>query len=331
MVNYPPVIIDYAPDECGTNKRMTESANIPPEYLDPRRVQPEPYRITKGDVLEVSVFTPEENFSSEVVVAPDGMVYMLHLDGIVAEGRTPDDLASDIEDGIGEVLAAPSVAVVPRVKAGDYYMILGKVVQPGVYPLRNAVDLRQAIGQAGGILEGGYRGSTITVANLRESFVVRDGERLNIDFADLIHEGREDQNIYLQPGDYVYIASGLDQEIYLLGSIGGRAMPYKDGLTLIGALTPSYGVVSTDPYSRGNWKDVLIIRGSLDCPCVIRADFTNMLSGDAKDIYLQPGDIVYVPNQTMRFGRALVRLAIDSFVSAFISSAATHHVHRLLD
>ena len=330
MVHYSPVVVDYAPDDCGAESRYGKGEEIPPEYLDPYNGADTAYTVTIGDVLEVSVFTSDENFSSEVVVAPDGRLYYMYLDGIEADGKEPDEIAQAIEEGLGEILASPSVAVVPKVKAADYYLVMGKVRAPGVYPLQTAVDLRSAIGEAGGVVQGRYLGSTTQLANLSESFVVRDGQRLNIDFAALINEGREDQNIFLQPGDYVYIASGTDDEIYMLGAIGGRVRPFKDGLTLVGALTPAYGAWVDSPYARGDWSNVLIIRGSLDCPCVIRADFLTILSGDARDIYLSPGDIIYVPNQRMRFGKALIRLALDAFISAFVSASASHHVNQVL-
>ncbi len=332
MVRYPPFIIDYAPDDCGDNQEAVEETPIPPEYLKPLHRVTEPYIISKGDVLEVSIFAEDENGFGEVVVAPDGRVYFMFLDGIEAEGRTCDDLSKEIEKGIASIYTHPSVAVVPKVKAAEYYMILGKVLKPGVYALNTAVNLRSAIGQAGGLDDtNSYRDTTIRVANLGNSFVIRDGKRLAIDFESLIHTGDESQNIYLKPGDYVYIASSLDDQVYILGAVGGTIVPYKDNLTLVGALTPSYGPVNPDPYMRGNWREILIIRGNLDCPCVIRADFLTMLSGDAKDIYLLPGDIIFVPNYQMRFGRALIRLAVDAFIQAFVSSAASWEVDKMFN
>lgn len=330
MVDYPPIIVDFAPDNCGFGDDKVDKAPVPAEYLQALQEETEPYKLTKGDVLEISVFTSEENGSGEVVVAPDGRVYFQFLDGIPAEGRTAEELAKDLEKGLEKIYAHPSVAVVPKVKAGEYYMVLGKVVRPGVYPLRTSVDLRSAIGEAGGLNDGGYRGNTMRIASLTNSFIVRDRKRLDIDFQALVHKGDESQNIFLKPGDYVYIASALDDEVFIMGPFLGRSVPFRDGLSLIGALSPVYGANNPDPYARGNWHDVLIIRGNLDCPCVIRADFMSILAAEAKDVYLLPGDIVYVPNQQARFGKALIRLAIDAFVSGFTSSAADYYINQIL-
>lgn len=328
MVRYPDFIIDYAPD-CGPPEKE-EGAPIPPEFLNP--LQPkEKYRASPGDILEISVLSHDENTVSEVVVAPDGNIYYSFLNAIPAAGRTSEEIAADIESGMAKVLVNPSALVVPKIKANQYFMILGKVNRPGVYPLVSAVSLRDAIGLADGLALGTFRYSTSQVAALSESFVIRNNQRLDIDFNALINKGAEDQNIYLRPGDYIHIASAFDQEIYLLGSIRARIAPFKDGLTLVGALAPAYGPTSDDPYVEGNWRDVLIVRGRLECPCVIRADFKRIIDGEARDIYLQAGDIVYVPAKTARFGRALIKLAIDAFISSFISNFAVFEANKVFN
>lgn len=328
MVEYPPMIMDFAPD-CGGPEKHQHVSPIPPEYLQPRIRATEKYRVQVGDVLEVSVLTHDENSMSSVMVAPDGNIYYSFLNAIEAAGRTAEEIAADIEKGMARVLIAPSVLVVPKIKANQYYMILGKVYRPGVYPIQGAVQLRQAIGDAGGLSLGSFGNTTGEIVNLGDSFVIRDNKRLDIDFEALIYKGADNQNIYLRPGDYVYIASALDQEIYVLGAVPARVARYRRGLTLMGVLAPNYGPLSTDPYAQGNWRDVLIIRGRLSCPCVIRADLRCMMEGHAKDVYLQPGDVVYVPNKTARFGRSLIQLAVNAFISSFVSNVASYEANQL--
>jgi polysaccharide export outer membrane protein len=332
MVRYCPCIIDYAPEcDCGPyDDQKDEPTPIPREFLDPKQLQKGEYRIHVGDILEISLLTHDENTVSSVIVAPDGNIYYSFLDAIPAVGRTPDEVAAEIEAGIARVLVAPSVLVVPRVKSGQYYMILGKVFHPGVFPLDTAINLRQAIGIAGGISLGTSAITTgAPVANLDNSFVVRGNTRLDIDFASLVYGGNESQNIYLRPGDYIYIASALNQDVYVLGAVPAWIAPWQPGLTLAQVLAPSYGPETDDPYTMGNWHDVLIIRGRLCCPCVIRVDFKNILYGCAKDVYLQPGDLVYVPHKTARFGRLLVRLAVDAFVGTFVGNVASFWANKL--
>ena len=201
--------MDYAPDEdLRPNKG---EAPISKSDLDPLQTPHEPYRIHKGDVLQVSIFTHDENASSELVVAPDGHVYYLYLPSIKAEGKTLEELGKELEDHLASIYTGPSVSVVAKVKAAEYYMVLGQMGRPGVYPLESSVNIRQALADAGGILGADSRGTTIQLASLNESYVIHNGNRLDVDFNALINEGRDDQNVYLRPGDYVYIASALKQ------------------------------------------------------------------------------------------------------------------------
>ena len=57
------------------------------------------------------------------------------------------------------------------------------------------------------------------LADLRHSFVMRQGQSLPVDFYRLLREGDTSQNIYLQPDDFVYVPSALSQQVYVLGAV----------------------------------------------------------------------------------------------------------------
>ncbi len=298
---------------------------IPKEYFLPYQSDQKEYCISVGDVLEISIFGNDDTLVSEVVIAPDGRLYYMFIDGINAEGLTVSELSEEIKKRVLHLFVDPEVAILPKKIASQSYMILGKVAKPGVYPIISAVTLRQAIGEAGGIIQGGYRGTTISVVNLRNSFICRQGKKLPIDFEKLLYTEGFEQNIYVQPGDYIYIASALhESEIFLVGALREqKPIPYKDGLTLVSALSGGSGLVG-GLTSVGNVQKILILRGSLEAPQTMQIDLLKILDGSARDVYLLPGDIVYVPNKEARFGRELVRSAIQAFVTAFGNSAGSH-------
>lgn len=301
---------------------------LDPKYFDAYQPYTEEYRVSVGDVLQVSVFGNEDTLIKEAVVAPDGYLYYLFLDGVAAAGRTLSEVAKDIEIAVAHLFINPEVSILPVQIASQTYMVIGKVLKPGIYPLRSAATLRQALGDAGGIAVGGFKGTTISVASLRDSFIVRNGRKLDIDFEKLIFSEGSDQNIYLKPRDYIYIASSLSKEVFLLGAVSEqKPVPYKDGLTLLGVLSGSSGITGgTTPEADVN--RVLVIRGSLETPQVIVANILDIYRGKAKDVYLLPGDIVYAQNKQLRFGKELVRSAIDSFVRAFGSSAGSYVANK---
>lgn len=317
----------------GIKKLRSDYAPLLPEYFDPYVPLTDEYVLSKGDVLEISVFGNEDTLVNEVVIAPDGRIYYMFLPGILAEGRNINALKDELTQAISDYFINPEISIIPIRIAGQTFSILGKVRGPGVYPIQGSLTLRQAIGEAGGVSVGGYAGTTINISNLRESFIVRGGRKLDVDFEKLVNTDGYDQNIFVRPGDYIYIASSLVQDVFLLGDVREqKPIPYKDGLTLTAVLAGVSGTTEgwTD---RADIRKVLIVRGALDCPVTYEVDVLDILYGKARDVFLLPGDIVYAQKKPFRFGRDLVRGAIETFVRSFGGRAGGHYAdeHWLKD
>jgi len=247
----------------------------------------------------------------------------MFIPGVPAAGRSPREVAAEIESRIGHLFNSPRVTVLPKVFSTNTYSIHGKIVKPGIYSLDRRMTLREAVAHAGGLAQGVYRGSTIEVASLTTSYIVRRGSRLPVDFRRLILDGDGSQDVVIEAGDVIYIASGLSghSEVYLLGAVAEqKAVAYADGLTLIGVLSGSSerggGYLDTAHLDR-----VLILRGSLVQPQVIEVNLRRILWGRATDVFLAPGDIVYVPERPYRFATELAREALRVFVRTFASEA----------
>lgn len=323
--------LDYVPEGCSAEELMqVDLTDVPPNYLEPQVLDHDEYKIAVGDLLEVSLLTGDEDSVTNVLVAPDGMIYYLFLPPVRAENRTALEVAEDLRVLMRDMFTEPTVAVVPIEKIDLNYKILGQVTMPGVYPLVTAVNLREAIALAGGLNTGSYLGSTIALASLANSYLVRDGEKLNIDFKSLVFQGDDSQNIYLKKGDYIHIGSAVNDQVFVLGPRFGEAIPLKQNMTLVGALTPFYLQYQRDPYIAGKWTNVIIIRGKFECPCVIPVDFMKIITGEARDINLMAGDYIYVPDRDLPFGRQLVRIAIEAFVSGFSSAGAGYYITQYI-
>lgn len=311
----------------------------------------EEYIIAEGDILEISVFGDEDTLADNVLVAPDGKIYYLFFDGIQAAGLTIDKLKEDLEKKLANLYVEPSVSIIPQAMSSSNFTILGRVRAPGLYPMNTQVSIRQAIGMAGGVVVDPevLNGLSATVGgryvvqsvnsrrgqgedfSLRDSFIVRHGKRLPIDFEKLLTTASNTQDIPLKPGDYIYISTNTTREVFVLGNVRSPiAVPYKDGMRLMGALASAGGWSIGDPYSADQ-RNVIVIRGALECPCFVRVDLTKIVSGEARDLVLCPGDIVYVHNKQFRFARELVRLAIYSFLISFFNEAGSYYAEELFN
>jgi len=302
---------------AATTDVMTAASNpaaLPANYFLP--YDPSSFHLSVGDVVDVSVF----GFGDTVAVtpiAPDGKLYYMFMEGIAAAGRTPDEVARDIERGLAHLFNQPGVSVLPQQFAKNRFLALGKVVYPGTYPLESSLTLRQALAKAGGLAQGIYRGSTIQLASLKDSYVLRAGERIPVNFESLVNRNDASQDVYVRPGDVIYIASGLGQEVYLMGAVSEqKTTAYTDGLTLVQLISGSS--------DRGGGylqnaclKQVLILRGALKDPTTSEVNLSRILEGRAPDVFLMPGDIVYVPEKPFRFARELARNVVLTFVRTF--------------
>ena len=57
------------------------------------------------------------------------------------------------------------------------------------------------------------------LADLGRSFLVRNGQRVPVDFERLFERGDLSQNVPLEPDDFLYFALASANEIYVLGQV----------------------------------------------------------------------------------------------------------------
>ena len=269
--------------------------------------------VEQGDQLEISIFG-QANTLSKVTVAPDGKVY--YLFGVIVQGAGlyVEEIAQNIQAKLHNLFNNPEVTVLPLNVRNNSFSIIGKIQSPGEYSLHSSLTLRQAITQAGGLADGVFRGTTVKIASLKKSFIIRDGEKIPVDFHSLIEKGDSSQNIFIHPGDYIYIASGLSQEVYILGAVrSAYPAAYNDEMTMVTLLAEHGRGFNEDAYI----KQILVIRGDLSNPEVYEVDLEAILDGEAYDVYLQPGDIIYIPEKPYKFIAELTRLACNVFASSF--------------
>jgi len=214
-----------------------------------------------------------------------------------------------------------------RAVGSKYVWLLGRLNRPGVYPLAAPTTLLESIAAAGGTARSLSQVASEELADLRHSFVVRQGQFIPVDFQRLLRDGDTAQNIYLQPDDFVYVASVLAQEVYVLGAVKApRALPYTERMTLVSAIAAGAGMERYEWISVGNYdpgpfsKDanlshVAIVRGSLATPQVAIVDYNAIIKGRAKDVRLEPGDIVYVPNTPYTTLKRYFNIIMNTFAA----------------
>ncbi|MFZ1538744.1 MAG: polysaccharide biosynthesis/export family protein [Chromatiaceae bacterium] len=248
-------------------------------------------RLGKADILNISVYDEPDLTMDDVPVRPDGHISFPLVGDVLAEGRTVDELTADLTHRLGQYLLSPKVTVVVQQFNSLNYTIAGEVVKPGVYPLQTNVSLVDAVAKAGGLNKGQYRASSVELADLTHAFVSREGKVLPVDFVRLLRQGDMRFNIQMQSGDYISIPSGLSKEVYVIGEVNlPNLFAFREEMPLSRTVAIAEGFTQDADLSR-----IHVIRGSLSNPTLIVADYNKVIAGQAQDVQLEPGDIVFVP------------------------------------
>jgi polysaccharide export outer membrane protein len=159
------------------------------------------YLIGPGDSLHVFVFQNEE-LSTTVPVRPDGKISMPLVEDMVAVGKTPSQLARDIEKSLAVYVKTPKVNVVvmQAMSIFSQVKVIGQVVKPQALPFREGMTVLDAILAVGGMSQfaAGNRAHLVRTENGKQS-------EIKIKLDALVNSGDMKQNIPLRPGDVLVV------------------------------------------------------------------------------------------------------------------------------
>lgn len=245
----------------------------------------------RGDVIDIAVYDEPDLTIEGIPIRPDGKVSFPLVGDLQAEGLTVTELNRALTEGLKKFILAPEVSVIVQEFNSQRYTIFGEVVEPGIYPLTTDTSITAALASAGGLNKGNFRATTVELADLSHAFIARKGKVLPVDFTRLVRMGDMRYDISLRSGDYIYIPSGLSKEVYIMGEVNNAMLfAYREDMPMSRTLAQAEGFTPD-----ADLKRVHIVRGSLHNPTVIMVNFEEVLKGNAREVALEPGDIIYVP------------------------------------
>ncbi len=322
---------DLAPVEPPASQLpiATPVCAVEPTRITPNRLPSWQTRYTlgAGDVLSFSIYDRPDLSRENVQIAPDGTISYLQALAIQAEGITLDELRSRIEKALSEYQNNVKLIITPTQIASKEFSIIGRVRRPGSYNLDRPTSILEAISLAEGIETNTVRGSAFELADFERSFVARNGRKLDVDLAKLYYQGDFSQNAFLEPNDYIYVASALKNEVYVLGAVanpGRFKMPIK--LTIAQAISEAGGF---DQYAYR--IKVLLIRGSIHEPETQIVNIKSILSGQEPDITLTNRDIVFVNERPFELLERVLDTAIFTFLQTVTSESIIQEYRPLVN
>lgn len=161
------------------------------------------YVIGPGDRMEVFVWGNEELTVSDVEVRPDGKISTRLVENIEASGKTPSELARDIEKAYSEYVKSAVVSVIVDKFEGvpsQQVRVVGEAAEPLKVPFRKHMTLLDLMVEVGGLTEFADGNKSVLVRNSGGS-----QNTYNIRLEDLLEDGDISANLALFPGDIVII------------------------------------------------------------------------------------------------------------------------------
>ena len=164
------------------------------------------YVIGPGDVLDIFVWQNPDLSQKSVPVRPDGRISTPLIANIVAAGKTPVELAQDMDKALGAYIRSPRVTVIVSRAVGvlSQIQVIGQVTRPESIAYHEGMTVLDAVLAAGGL-------TPYAAGNRAKLERKVDGrvETLHLKLSNLINKGDLSQNLALQPGDVLVVPESL--------------------------------------------------------------------------------------------------------------------------
>lgn len=159
------------------------------------------YIIGPGDTLQIFVWRNPE-LSVSVPVRPDGKISTPLVENMVAIGKSPSQLARDMEAVLSEFVRAPQVNVIVSQALSSFsaVKVVGQVREQQTVPFRQGLRVLDIVLVSGGLTE--------FAAPSRAKIVRQEGQKqveINVNLSKLMNKGDLSQNHELKPGDVLIV------------------------------------------------------------------------------------------------------------------------------
>src|SRR5579862_3141615 len=181
---------------------QAQSAPTPPRQTTaaatntlPPQTESSQYVIGPGDTVQVFVWR-NPDLTQTVPVRPDGRISTPLVQNMVAVGKTPAQLAHDMEEALSQYVRSPQVNIIVTSPIGEF----SQVMHPEAISYHEGMTVLDLVLHAGGL--------TPYAAGNRAR-LVRTGEgknqQLPVHLKSLMEKGDLSQNLPVKPGDVLVV------------------------------------------------------------------------------------------------------------------------------
>lgn len=275
--------------------------------LSPEPAPPAEYQIGPGDLLSVTVYgrpelgsaasgasgttggaTAAASRSGGSRVDENGNLRLPLVGGVAVAGLSLSKAEEKLAASYRDLLKEPWVTVEVVEHRSRPLYLFGSFRKPGVFYMDRPMTLLQGIALAEGF-DGG--------ASLRSARLSRNGKVQPVDIYELLANGDQRQNVWLHPGDAIYLSDKGMEQVFVFGAVS-KAGPVP---MFNGQLSLAQAIAASTPLSGGfDFSRVRIIRSlSPTKGELLVVDFDRIMRGEAAPFMLASGDIVYLPRTSL--------------------------------
>jgi polysaccharide export outer membrane protein len=157
------------------------------------------YYIGPGDALEISVWR-DESLTRQIVVPPDGVISFPLIGDIDVTRMTVRDIRNEIKKKLSEYVPDATVTVIILGFDSLKAYVIGKVNNPGEFPITMETDVMQMLSKAGGLNPFAAAGKIHILRRTQGKNV-----KIPFDYKEVLKGENLEQNIILQRGDVVVV------------------------------------------------------------------------------------------------------------------------------
>lgn len=166
-------------------------------------LKPEPYEIGIGDTVSIHVWRNPE-LTQTIVVRPDGYVSMPLIGDVLAEGKEPESLASEVRNGLEKFIRNPEVTVLVVDPTSKEYRnrvrITGQVAAPQSITFQPGMTVLDLVLLSGGTTDFAADDRAVLRREIDGQY-----QSYSLDLEAILTDGNMQANHMLQPGDVISV------------------------------------------------------------------------------------------------------------------------------
>ena len=161
------------------------------------------YVLQPGDAIDISFYYHPDNNQTNLLVRPDGKIYLPLLGDVQAGGLTAPQLAEVITKRSSVSLRDPKVAVNVRTLNPTRVFVGGEVFKPGFVTYTSGLTAVQAVMQVGGWKDTADLEEVVLLQKVSESSNEYRPSKINL--GKVVEQGDTKADIILGPSDVLVI------------------------------------------------------------------------------------------------------------------------------